>query len=57
MINPDYGFTANNLRYVIGDLGGASMIFNGKEIKGDIMGISSTLEIKLKKIFLCYYIL
>lgn len=56
IIKPELGFTPNNLSYVIGDLGGVSMIFNGKEIKGKILGISSTLQ-PGKDIFMLLHIM
>ena len=56
IIDPDLGFKPDNLRYIIGDLGGAFIIYNGSEIKGDILGISSTFH-SGKDIFMLLHIM
>tara|TARA_B100000524_G_scaffold341045_1_gene234753 strand:+ start:2553 stop:3551 length:999 start_codon:yes stop_codon:yes gene_type:complete len=56
LINPNIGYTPNNLRYVIGDFGGSCMVFDGKLIKGDMLGISSSFK-PGKDIFMLLHIM
>lgn len=56
LLNPSAGYTPNNLRYVIGDFGGSSMVFDGKLIKGEILGVSPVFK-PGKDIFMLLHIM